>query len=401
MILRSQIFRHLLFITLAIVLFPACGEQEPEDSSGTRKSSIEKKLSNDNYLDNKGRLWEKTRDVEYIKYDGVPPPPTENENVSEPSPISMSLDKIAEMYRPVTEFNGIEYRLSNDDTLELAKEIHEAIIQFEGKELIGLPLKEEKEKIDLAPLKQPMIIGNTDSRSNINAYADDSPQSTIAGRDTSGPYCTAFKMLNAVTAITAAHCVYDRDSGSWYTRQDWWFGAGAKHNSGGASRSPLPASCYSRTIPAGWISSGGIENDYAIIRFREKNGGPWCPWNDFSTGALGYIMSQDAMDFDVRVQGYPAPYQNNSPAGSWTYPTLWHHRLSSGGWIPRLVYPKRVFHHADTSGGQSGAPIQDAGINRVRGIHSGSTWIFPTGYRNQGRRLSADVITWFMQNAGS
>lgn len=396
---RSQTFKHLSFIALAIVLLTSCYEQETEARSKSLKSSIDTRFSNDTFLDDKGRLWEKTRTVEYINFDGAPPHSTKNGIISEPSPKEMKLDEIAETYRPITEFNGVEYRLSDDDTLELAKKIQESIIQFDGKELVGLSDKEEK---NLAPLKQPIIIGSSDGRVNINNIADLNPQSKIAGRGISGPGCTAFKLINNYTAITAAHCVYNRDSGNWYTRQDWWFGAGATHNPGGTSRLPLPKGCYDRTIPSGWISSGGTENDYAIIRFKtSQSGGPWCPHADYNTGWLGYSSPGDGIDFDVKVEGYPVRGDEDSPSGRWAYPTLWHHHRGLAAWTVTLLYPTRIFHYIDTSPGQSGAPIHDTSIDRVRGIHTGYTWVFPLGFRNEGRRLSPDIITWFRDNAGS
>lgn len=382
------------------VLFSAgCSEHENGERAVVQQAFSGERFSGESFVDAQGWTWEKSRAVEYLEFNGVPPRPRED-GTPERGVLDMSLEELTEIYRPVTEFGGFEYRLSDKDAIALAHEIREFVSQFEGEDLVGGDGGDGYD--DVSSVRQSMVIGS-DDRVNVNLIAENAPQNRIAGTRFLGPYCTAFKMINQYTAITAAHCVYDRSNKQWYERQDWWFGAGATNNPGGAKRNPLPPGCYQRTVPGGWIDFGGVANDYAIIRFSTAgNDGPWCPLSDYNSGWLGYRSTGGGVEFDVRVQGYPAPPPaQDAPSSSWAYPTLWRHERAGGGWTNSVTYPTRVFYDVDTSGGQSGSPVRDTSLNQIRGIHSGYTWLAPDGFRNEGRRITSDLVLWFQNNAGS
>ncbi len=171
--------------------------------------------------------------------------------------------------------------------------------------------------------------------------------------------CTAFKMVNHYTAVTAAHCVHN--GSSFKSRHHITFG-------------DLPSlgwACYIRAVPACW-DGDTASCDYAVIALRGRNGANCAP-STYNVGYLGWSpVGSWVEDIKAFVSGYPS---EDLKAG-WAYPVLVYHYRSDGYAIG--TYPDRVFFglfvgiRAVVSA--RSAPQERGGVSHVvgrRGAHRG------------------------------
>lgn len=160
------------------VLFSAgCSEHENGERAVVQQAFSGERFSGESFVDAQGWTWEKSRAVEYLEFNGVPPRPRED-GTPERGVLDMSLEELTEIYRPVTEFGGFEYRLSDKDAIALAHEIREFVSQFEGEDLVGGDGGDGYD--DVSSVRQSMVIGS-DDRVNVNLIAENAPQNRIAG----------------------------------------------------------------------------------------------------------------------------------------------------------------------------------------------------------------------------
>lgn len=410
----------LIIFLLSLTFLVACGEVNIDEDS----LQIGPLVNDDGesvYIDSHGQTWEKIGAVEYLPSSSSVPVSKEYEPLSE-TPIEELIDyldteQLAERYRMIMVSDGVEYQLSVEDAIAFTKDVR-AFIQENKDVQLTIPAESEstEDEEDLPPRGLPEgMVFPPDERENKNHIADEGDQRRIAagfygGPESSSysPMCTAFKLINNHTAITAAHCIYDRKTESYFSPYRWWFGAGAHQTTEGASKDPLPTGCYQAIIPPEWITNGGAAHDWAILRL---SGGPGadCPFEDYDVGTLSVTTVGGGESMTAIVGGYPASGESDSPDPdyqchsisvppyevcfpSWYYPTLWSHWEDA--WTNSVTFPTRIFHEVDTSGGQSGAPIRNL-IGQVVGIHKGSTYIFPGGWRNHGRRMDAELLQIF------
>lgn len=306
---------------------------------------------------------------------------------------SMSLGELAAALRPYHQYGSYEYTLADDDALELARSVMEAMSSEEpvfspGSLGIGQGLIDGA--ADAPPVEPPDYeeykskVVNGESRINYHPARGLYPHRTVAQMFGAGS-CTAFKMINHHTAVTAAHCVHT--GSAWRARKNMRFG----------DKSATGSTCYGMTVPGCFIS-GSPSCDYAVIRLRDNAQGYGCNLSAYDVGYLGH-QSPPSSNISAYLWGYPS---DNMPSG-WTYPTLsLEHRTD--GYIS-IWYPDRVFYHHDSTGGMSGGPY--AGYHgssedyRVYAVNKGGFQWPLGGYEHYGPRVRPDMISFLQQNAGN
>lgn len=163
--------------------------------------------------------------------------------------------------------------------------------------------------------------------------------------------------------ITAAHCVYSVQNGSWIDRNS--FSAGRLDE----NDSPYGTVDWKKVyILEEWINTGETEYDFAIIELKEALGDRigWKSFgynNNIEDGTTG------------RINGYPG----DKPSG-----TAWKVEC------PMTFYEKEITHRCDTYGGMSGSSIRftdSDGDDVIYGIHTygGSNY-------NGGSRINPEVF---------
>jgi V8-like Glu-specific endopeptidase len=243
------------------------------------------------------------------------------------------------------------------------------------------------------PKKEKYVFGG-DDRVIISSPGSFHPYRLIGSMGTSN--CTAFKLINDHTAVTAAHCVH---SGSaWKTRRPISFGASA---SSGFPYGSTTSTCYDRTVNGNYDgSSGGHEYDYAIIRLRSNTAN--CGSN-YPLGKFGYQgVSNGTSGINGALAGYASKTdeRGEAPPGGWTAPELFFHQKGDGYTNCCGIFNGHVWYYNDESDGQSGGPYwtYDGTSRNVRAIHYGSDH---TGNNtNGGVRIKDAVINFFNANAG-
>lgn len=306
--------------------------------------------------------------------------------------------------RPITLTPGnLEYALDDEGALQLVQQLREAKQHVPragdmSTSETGVVLSSRSQRV-LSEERFPTQTFASDDRVNMNNSASELPWMFIAAMADAGK-CTAFKLLNKHTAVTAAHCVHDGKE--WIKRKTLQFAAGAAE-----PRSKLDANCYSVSVPGGWDGTDA-EFDYAVIRLREDglDDGALCELAGYDVGYFGYQVVDDcSVDVALNLAGYPSltDPDHQVPAGDWSYPTLFSDHRTDGWSGCAGLFPSALFFYNDGSNGQSGAPVwtlfDERGQNAVRAIYRGSV-TSPVGDSNRGRRLDEELVAWLTFNAG-
>jgi V8-like Glu-specific endopeptidase len=322
--------------------------------------------------------------------DGLPWPQLSNDDaVSRLRPIALTPD-------------NHEYTLSDRDALAFVQQLRELAPRLPRSAPMGVPDAAQVSERTGRVLSEDRFARKTfgeDDRANVNDEADQVPWRFIAAMANAGE-CTAFKLLNPQTALTAAHCVHD--GVEWHRRKTLQFAAGASER-----RAELDADCYSIIVPAAWDGEDA-EFDFAVLRLREEglDGGASCERAAYDIGHFGYNLVDECVDgIALTLAGYPSRKDPDHPVpvGDWSYPSLFTDYRTDGWSACAGLYPSALFFYNDGSNGQSGSPVwsfyQDSGQNQVRGIHRGSM-ITVIGDSNRARRFDDSLMAWFTLNAG-
>ena len=397
-----------LLWSAAAALFGACGDSdvdEPrltlESGDGTAPAPEEKDRSVNlgrSFVDSGGRTWRQTQKVTYSTREPIEP---KDERAAAPDSeldvANASTETVKAQLYSLMEFGGYEYVLSEADATKGAKALQAAVRNAPG--------------IPSAPSSRPsrssrnpgnkLIIG-ADDRENFNFFAATWPEVLIANlADNNVSNCTAFKMLNEFTMVTAAHCIYDTVSNDWYPPHTIQLGAGANTTASGGQGGALPKipkDCYLRFVPQGWknarSNTASEQYDYAILRLRGN--GAWCDEASYSVGWFGYQGSTNGeSNLSLALTGYPNPV----PAGV-QWPTLMYHFCAACAWAPSTSYSLRYTN--DATSGQSGSPVYiywwPDDDYRARAVHSGGS---TSGTYNVGPRVTWTMINWMMTEQGS
>ncbi|HET8936299.1 MAG TPA: hypothetical protein VFN67_22805 [Polyangiales bacterium] len=356
------------------------------------------------FVDARGWRWEQQRQVTKfaaaepeLQHDGEDPSPTRRWQ-------DLPDELAAKRLRPITLTpDNYEYALDEAQTLEFVQQLRELGPLVPRSTPMATPeaqpaLSERSARV-LSEDRVPRQTFGEDGRVNMNGAADQAPWVFIGAMSRAGQ-CTAFKLLNKHTAISAAHCVHDGKE--WSRRKAVQFSAGAS--------SPRPAiseDCYSITVAGGWAGEDP-EFDYAVIRLREDGleRGAACDPAAYDVGHFGYeLIDECVADVELNLAGYPSirDPDNPAPVGDWAYPSLFTDYRTDGWTACAGLYPSALWFYNDGSNGQSGSPVwtfhQETAQNQVRAIYRGSMTTI-VGDSNRGRRFDESLIAWMTLNAG-
>jgi V8-like Glu-specific endopeptidase len=349
-------------------------------------------LAAEAFTDTNGLRWIPSGKVRYS--DGPMTEPVEgaNEHRDESVLVEMPLEEIKAMYQPYMEIGGVQYTLSDEQAEEFAIKMSQ-MIQESGSVSIEqqsqeAAISESDTSADQDPSASDEAVIGTDERYNINHHAHRQPYARIAKTWSNDSACTAFKVYNHHTAMTAAHCVHDGPGGGWRTRHQIQFAAGSNRSGGlGLAKNPLPSGCYGRVVPGGWVSTRERQYDYAVLYLHGRNGA-WCNFNDYNVGYYGYKTVTGN-----GISGYVAGYAGASTSPNSSWGDLWYAARSDA-----YQADNTIRHTVDTSSGQSGSPFAtrtDDVTSQFMGVHVAGTSDY-----NIASRMQSAMITFIQTYAG-
>ncbi len=368
------------------------------------------------YEDAHGRVWVATHAVEYAAWEAEPPYQVDElaEALAPPDPRTVSDDEWAAIWRPISEFGGWEYELTEESLHDYGTALRASAVQRaespgEFEETPGSGPPSDVAEISEAVAEQPgvgqqamnkTIVGKNDDRVAINNFRNVWPYSMHGAMTTvDGGRCTAFKVINQETAGTAAHCLHN--GSKWLKRSDIIFHDG--------SRGTVNRDCYARTVGSGWTTGvKWAQEDYGVLAFSDVNGMAWCTRSTYNLGWFGTKYVGYTNIITGYLSGYPAS-DVLPPGVPQVWPTLVFHER--GGAEVGTVRPKVLLYDNDGEGGQSGSPFVTRPFYRdangryvwpndkqvVRAIHKGD--VFEDW--NQGREFDGDIVDFFRATGGS
>lgn len=162
-----------------------------------------------------------------------------------------------------------------------------------------------------------------------------------------GAYGCTMTLIGPSTAISAAHCFWDRARGTWTPQKSWTFGVSNwRHRTIYGSTivstnqaSPTYTGCYWVSIPAGYAASApeDFSYDYAVVEFSNSQG-PTC--NLAPGNQLGWYGWWNATTSQIVNNGYRVTgYSGTIPAGSSAYV------------FPSEITRTEPYGHVDTADG--------------------------------------------------
>lgn len=362
---------------LASYSMSGCGYQsEKFDKLSEESKAVQTLESPVSYVDQFGRTW--LRAEKPVVYAQVPDDQDHIQEGPEPAMVmdiaEMSLDEATAALRPKSLRGDWEYTLCDEDARQFAAEILESArntpitTRVPGATIDG----ENPVKYENNP-PAPTRIVNGDQRFSIEGIKEYYPFNNVAVMDNAGT-CTAFKLVNNHTAVTAAHCVHT--GSTWKTRKRITF----------RPRSTVGTTCYGMTVPGCWDGSNR-QCDYATIKFREGSG--YCDFDTYNVGYLGWVPTywwQGVMQHSL--WGYPSDQMK----AEWNYPELvWDYNTMFA-----QSYGNNINHSTDATGGQSGSPLYRDG-DYATGIYWGY-YLDNAGNRAVG--ITPAIFNWIVGNGG-
>lgn len=166
--------------------------------------------------------------------------------------------------------------------------------------------------------------------------------------------------------VVAGHSIYKPDRGGWASSVVVY---PARNN----NNRPYSSEAYEFGIATPYAESQDVNYDYGLLKLEQPLGN--------TVGYLGYAYNGGAVGNTVRVIGYPGKYNGV---------TQYIQYESSG--IIQNVNANRLYYTAETSDGQSGAPVFLGSSNTVIGVNThGAT------NTNRGKRIHYDMYAWMSE----
>lgn len=214
-----------------------------------------------------------------------------------------------------------------------------------------------------------------------NRESDDTLSGVVKLYTNAGGLGTGF-VVDAHTIATAAHCVFNKSTGSFNTTNASLNRIEIYDENGNVEKTIT--NMYEVHIPNAYISDVTNRHlyDYALITVTDD----LSAYADFNLGiATDGIIGSNAV---VKVTGFPGDKN-----GKWT---------ASGNIVTNSVfdYDRRLIYNADTKSGESGSPLYvrseygENGYNTVIGIHT--SYI---GFANCGVRMTTELLHFYKNNS--
>lgn len=190
----------------------------------------------------------------------------------------------------------------------------------------------------------------------------------------SSTYGTAY-MISPNVAVTAGHCIYDKELLEFPSAMIFYPGASGNGN---ISDSYGYANAVEAAVSVEWYTSLDDNYDWGVVSFGNNYIGSNC-------GYLGIsYIDRNPAGRTVTISGYPNEYQFNQYAHSGTI------QSSSTTYI--------FNYDVDVTQGQSGAPIlyYNSGSWFTLGVHTTEQFYAGTVYRNSGARYTSDLYDFLV-----
>lgn len=180
-----------------------------------------------------------------------------------------------------------------------------------------------------------------------------------------GNYRSTGWLFSADGVVVAGHAIYNPERGGWadqvtvYPAKD-------------GNSEPYRATAYEYGIATPFFESQDVNYDYGLLKLEQPIGN--------TVGYLGYTYNGGAVNNAIRTIGYPAIVDENG--------NVLKKQYESFGTV-LSVDTNRIYHNADSAGGQSGGPILLG--NTAIGV---STHINSATNINKGKRIHYDMYAW-------
>lgn len=175
-------------------------------------------------------------------------------------------------------------------------------------------------------------------------------------------------IIDRDSVATAGHVVHNKTKG-------WATSITVRPGANGADNFPYGAFEASNFFSTtGWTRDADSDYDYGIININGTF--------PSSIGTFGYGVATTS-NFSgrfARILGYPADPKLDTDKPLYTQ---WYHSGTTD------LLTRKVLYDADTSSGQSGAPVYITNENIARAIHTGSA---PSSNANRGTRITQAVF---------
>ena len=223
-------------------------------------------------------------------------------------------------------------------------------------------------------------IFGSDDRYRVNSYSE------ICRLDATNPYdntviTTTATMIGPKVAITAAHGVYKTDLGGLFyniTITPGYSGGDTPYGSSNVSTIYVWPDWIEKNGATDWDTiSDSYNYDWAILVLDDSLGN-LSGWY----GLQKYDNYLDLFNMNISITGYPYYVQGQNIYNNYLY------QYQSKGKID-TAFPRRLEYTADTSGGQSGAPIINLSTNNIVGIHGGT---IKNELSNRGVRITDGIL---------
>jgi glutamyl endopeptidase len=263
--------------------------------------------------------------------------------------------------------------VTRDGKITIEDQPHESEVTSFGELLEELEAKASYRTTDLEGDRD--ITGESDQRPDLQPR-------TVIGSDTrtrvqntqNYPYRTAGRIGIGCTGtligprhvLTAAHCVYNIDTDQWYSELN--FSPGQN----GVDSKPYGEITWRTAVTTtGWTRDHDRNYDYALIVLNDDIGN--------RVGWMGYNHDSNLPLYNININGYPADKMPRQ--------LMWH---SYGAM--KIVQPFRIYHDADTFGGNSGSGMyfyrSSDGSRTIIGVHAYG--VDSTGF-NGATRINSNV----------
>lgn len=404
------------FFGCGVVSLFACNAEDGDAAVPPLRTGLVQTRS----MDFPGTRWRKRGParIENLPIQENLPPEQPGEHSTEAEKANWTDQQWMDHVRPIAFYEGDEYELAEDDATYLARFRAARSWHGEGKDVERTDHDDEAHGVEIkrglgtrvlmSPSTDQRALANNSSLNvRTGAFSSDITQFTTSRPPGAGG-CT-MTLIGPTTAISSAHCFFNSSTvlPTWQPTKTWGFNA----------KTPLTApqavfaygyvtGCYVVTIPSMYAINDNIAYDYAVIEFTcGLTPGVTLGYAGFAAASYTQINTSK-----TALSGYPGSLPTLPPNGAvganWNYPTdVWQ---LVDGYYTVVTTGYQITHFLDTTGGQSGAAIQQlltvGQSYTVTGIHRGGyggpgSGIPQANWYNYARLVDSDVVGFVVANS--